>query len=378
VCRIPVQARRRACPFQVRPAVEPSVNRGVDVSGSKAGAAVGDWVRRNFTQRRKEEKAERRKGVAKVSGTQVGREALTPSLRLSAFFSLRLCVKSSFRKTSITMSSAVEDLAPGAQLTHSLSFRKLNQTARRRRHERMRRRTILIGTLLSLPLLLIPAIARSQTEGSPAENIPTVGFCEMVRQPRLYFDKTIRLMATYQMGYEGQYLLDDACPLRQDDQIGAGSTLDNGKVREALNNELRKISTPEFGGRARLTLIGILRNQSRRDFVSYKYRFDIIGLEEMAHLVSPYEGELLAGKTYRAFVRGDKSKGLLLITPVRMPLHYALFVEWSNLDKFPALERLADEEREQQIVFSVIGDELKQMTVSRWNRTVKIKIIRLE
>jgi hypothetical protein len=241
----------------------------------------------------------------------------------------------------------------------------------------MRRRKILISTLLVL-LLLAPEIARSQTKASPSDEIPTVGFCEMIRRPQLYFDKTIRVTATYVMGYEAQYLSDDACPLGHNDQIGAYSAIDDGVPNKVLNDKLREVSSSEYGGRARLTMIGILRNKSRRDFASYKYRFDVIRLEEVAHLVVPYEGELQGGKTYRALVRGDKSQGLALVTPVRMPLHYGLFVEWTNLDKFPALERLAEGEREQQIVFSVIGDERKQMTVSRWNRTVKIKIIRLE
>ncbi len=238
----------------------------------------------------------------------------------------------------------------------------------------MRQRQILISTLLGLLPLVVPAIAQAQT----AVEIPTVGFCEMVGNPRRYFDKTIRLTATYVMGYEAQYLIDDACPRGRDDNIGAHSAIESAEQNEVLNKKLREVSHSEYGGRARLTMVGVLRNKSMRGFAWYKYRFDIIHLEEIAHLVEPYEGELRGGKTYRASVRGDKSQGLSLVKPVRMPLHYGLFVEWSNLNEFPALERLADGDSEQRIVFSVIGDERKQMTVSRWNRTVKIKIIRVE
>jgi hypothetical protein len=35
-------------------------------------------------------------------------------------------------------------------------------------------------------------------------------------------------------------------------------------------------------------------------------------------------------------------------------------------------------EGEQRIVFTVLSDELKQMTGRRWNRTIKCKIVRLE
>ena len=58
--------------------------------------------------------------------------------------------------------------------------------------------------------------------------------------------------------------------------------------------------------------------------------------------------------------------------------HYAVSIEWTNLSEFPALEKLHDGTQREVIVFSVISDEIKQMTAQRWNRTVKLKIVRVK
>ena len=153
-----------------------------------------------------------------------------------------------------------------------------------------------------------------------------------------------------------------------------------------------------------VTVVGILRNVSRRAFDSYRYRFDIIRFEdiqkkmpeqsfgdevttvdfcELAKNPRRYstercESTLDAGKTYRAVVRGDKELDLVLVPPLRMFSHWAVSIEWTNLREFPELEKLRDSSTQQLIVFSVISDENKQMTAQRWNRTVKCKIIRVE
>jgi hypothetical protein len=208
--------------------------------------------------------------------------------------------------------------------------------------------------------------------------IPTVTFCELVRHPQLYFDKVVRVTATHMQATEGSYLSDDACPLKHDDQIGVGS-MEVGEQEAAQRSAMwERLHSIEYGGRARVTVTGILRNKSRRDFVWYRYRFDIISLEELAHIVVPYEDVLQAGITYRAPVRGDESAGLALASPVRMNEHYAVRLEWTNLTEFPALKALRAVAGEKLIVFSVISDEIKHIDVQRWNRTIRCKIIRVE
>jgi hypothetical protein len=206
----------------------------------------------------------------------------------------------------------------------------------------------------------------------------TVDFCELVKHPRRYFDKPIRITATLQLGIEGSYFGDDACPLSHDDQIGVRYKSPDEQSQELLNSEIRRIQSIEYGGRARVTVAGILRNSSLRSFAWYRYRFDVSRVENISHVVVPYEGALQAGTTYRALVRRDANFGLTLVTRLRTQAHVAVNIDWTNLDEFPALVGLEDNSIELQIVFSVISDQHKQMTQSRWNRSLECKILRVE
>lgn len=219
------------------------------------------------------------------------------------------------------------------------------------------------------------AADQSVETSSIAEEIPTVDFCEMVKNPKLYFDKTVRLKATLEQATEAQYLRDERCVLSHDEQIGVGYAAVSEAERDARTKVIREIRSSEYGSRAKVTVIGILRNSSRRSFAWYQYRFDLIRFEDISHVIVPYEGELQGGKTYRARVRGDNRADLSLVIPLRMPEHYAVLIEWTNLSEFPALEDLRKSSREQQIVFSVLSDQMKQMTERRWNRTIQCKII---
>lgn len=134
----------------------------------------------------------------------------------------------------------------------------------------------------------------------------------------------------------------------------------------------------EFGDNVVVTVEGILRNQSRRDFAWYHYRFDIIRFESLSHVIVPYQGELERGKTYLARVRPSRDMGLAFIVPLRMPMHYAVRVEWMNLAEFPKLKPSNTSSVEQSIVFSVISDKTRHMTANRWNRTIECKLIRIE
>ena len=216
----------------------------------------------------------------------------------------------------------------------------------------------------------------AQAASSSADEVPTVAFCEVVKHPQLYFDKSVRIRVTLEQAEEAQYLSDNNCPLSHDDQIGAGYVDGDEAQQKARNHAIDKIGSMEFGGRAWVTVIGVLRNVSRRDFAWYQYRFDILRFEDVSHVVVPYEGTLQAGITYQATVRGDRDAGLSLAPTLRIAFHHAVRIEWTNLDDFPALQQLHKNSREQQIVFSVLADDIKQVTETRWNRTIKCKIIR--
>ncbi len=207
------------------------------------------------------------------------------------------------------------------------------------------------------------------------DEIPTIEFCEMVKNPEKYFDKTIRVIATFTQAAEAQYLDDNKnCPLSHDDQIGISYAKTDEKQLAENNANTRKIGSVEFGGRAIVTVIGSLKNASRRDFAWYQYRFDIAKFEKISHIVEDYKGELDGAKTYRAEIKPDKDFGINFVKPYKLLFHYAYRIEWTNLKDFPGLKNFTTK----KIVFSVLAKDIKQMTESHWNITLKCKIIRVE
>lgn len=229
---------------------------------------------------------------------------------------------------------------------------------------------------------------RGQAASGQNKTVPTITFCEMVKHPELYFEKTIRFRGTFEIHTEGSTLNDELCPRSHDDSIGLSVVKIDDKQLRLVNREFGRIRSGKVGVHPRVIVVGILRNVSRRAFEWYRYRFDIIRFENIqpegrqtanvSEGLVPYQSVLDAGKTYRAVVRGDKEFGLVLVPPLRLFSHQAVSIEWTNLKEFPALERLRDSSRQLPIVFSVISDERKQMTEQRWDRTVKCKILRIE
>lgn len=234
--------------------------------------------------------------------------------------------------------------------------------------------------LLATPLTFSPhtckqaraAARRSKAAYAARDEIPTVDFCEMVKHPRLYFDKTVRLKAMLDIAEEAAYLSDARCVLRYDDQVGIHYV----NAYERRPEILGKYEHP------RVTVVGVLRNTSLRGFAWYRYRFDIERFEDVREDISgaviTYGGTLLAGMTYRATVRGDGDFRLTLSPPLRMLEHQAVLVEWTNLREFPALKRMRRGSRERQIVLFVVSDETVRVTEWRWDRTVRCKIIIVE
>ena len=220
-----------------------------------------------------------------------------------------------------------------------------------------------------------PAAADQSAAASDARNeAPAVDFCEMVRRPQLYFDKAVRLTATYEMGVEASYLMDVGCVLGHDERIG---------TRYVNAGERQPDIRTQYGTHARVTVVGVLRNSSRRDFAWYRYRFDVMRFEDVSRedtsrLINTYTGELEDGMTYRAAVRGDKRFGLSLEPPPRVPHHTAVRVEWTNLGEFPALKRLRKISGRRQIVFRVVSDHTAWVAEGRWNRTLECQIIIVE
>jgi hypothetical protein len=212
--------------------------------------------------------------------------------------------------------------------------------------------------------------------------IPTIDFCDMVAHPARYFDKTIRINATFELGDEGSNLNNVRCVRSHDDSIGAGSARISDRQVELLNQSYRAITSGKFGNQPAVTVVGILRNQSVRAFAWYRYSFDIINFEyirnEISETIVNFDGSLRANQTYRGMVRGDQQFGLnFAFFPLRAPMHQSVRLEWINLPNFRILQRLRPSDQK-QIVFRVTNDDIKQMEPRRWGRTIQLEILLVE
>src|SRR5215510_5495448 len=115
----------------------------------------------------------------------------------------------------------------------------------------------------------------------PQPSVPTVDFCELVRHPRQFFDRPIvRITATFEFGDEGSRIFDVRCLRSYRDQIGVHPASPDTQAAVLLD-DLSTLNSGRFGEQQRVTMTGILRHLSRRDFQGYQYRFDVIALEKM-------------------------------------------------------------------------------------------------
>jgi hypothetical protein len=228
-----------------------------------------------------------------------------------------------------------------------------------------------------LLILLTPlfAVSISANGNKMKDKMLTVTFCEMVKHPEKYFNKTIRITATFTQSVEAQYLNDDKkCPLSHDHRIGVSYPETNEKQIAEINESIDRIQSEEFGSRAIVTVVGKLKNVSARRFAWYQYRFDIAKFEKISQVVEEYKGELESAKTYRAEVRADKNFGIYFVKTYKLPFHYALRIEWTNLKDFPELKSFI----KKKIIFTALSNEIKQIDENRWNIEIHCKIILVE
>lgn len=207
-------------------------------------------------------------------------------------------------------------------------------------------------------------------EQSAQEEVRDIDFCEIVKEPQQFFNQLVRIKAKWVRGIEFWFLRDNRCPsgLRQNISVGIYD-----HRTEAAN--VQKLLSREYGGRAMVTVVGRLLD---KEHAYYRYRFQVLRIEDVQHVITPYEGTLETGKTYRAVVRGDKEIELRLVPPLHIEMHYSAGIDWTNLSDFPVLEELHKTRGERTIVFSVMSDVRRQMTEWRWSRILETRIVRIE
>ena len=112
------------------------------------------------------------------------------------------------------------------------------------------------------------------------KQVPTIQFCELVKHPEAYFNRPIRIAATMGLGAEGSTLYDARCSRSHNHRIGVGF-VELSRQDKSLEKQFELIRNGQWDANPRVVIVGILRNKSRRDFESYRYRFDLIRVESV-------------------------------------------------------------------------------------------------
>ncbi len=246
----------------------------------------------------------------------------------------------------------------------------------------------LTGLLLSILALAVPndvrlhlffkssAVERMAENQSKTEVMTTISFCEIVKNPRLYFDKVVRLNASWQQGYEGSWLVDYDCA----EKVRVGfKQVPREQWCDAPGKSFDELRERKYGGRADLVLIGKLENKRRtRSFFNYDYLFVASCIEKVSEAILKYDGFLNEGETYRADFKCDKVHGWQPIIPPKIAMHQAYRFEWMNADKHAEMKIPAAGECRRRIVFRVSSIETRQVTENRWNKTFHCEIISVE
>jgi len=208
--------------------------------------------------------------------------------------------------------------------------------------------------------------------------IPTISFCVLMGDREYLADRPVIIDADLELGVNlGTYLHEPECDrpemgkARTSERIGIGFEPKMTGGRDIMSEALRKIDLAVYGRRARVRVQGILRDERARALDSYDYRFFIERFVSADKIVPWFEGELKDGWTYITGLDYIKEKGLQLGVTLKMPLHHAARVEWTNEDKFPLLRKSGV----RFITFRVVSKETLHIEKNRWNDTYICEII---
>ena len=208
--------------------------------------------------------------------------------------------------------------------------------------------------------------------------ISTISFCGLMSDREYLVGRRVIIYADLELGDGSDpYLHEPECDrpemgkARTSERVGIGFDKKVTGGRDIMSEALRKIDLAVYGRRARVRVQGILRDERTRALDSYDYRFFIEHFISADKIVPWFEGELRAGWAYAHTFDHVKEKGLQLGLPLKMPLHYAARVEWTNEDKFPLLRKSGV----RYMTFRVVSKETRQVNGNRWNDTYICEIL---
>lgn len=211
--------------------------------------------------------------------------------------------------------------------------------------------------------------------------IPAISFCELIKNHEYYFGRTVSINADLDLNGQRPFLNDPECDRpemgdrRTREKIGLAYLVKKGGTTTALENRTNSIREPRYGGRARVSVTGKLRDETPRALDSFPYRFEISEYRTMEPSVAPFAGQLNEGWMYFDNFAYVKEKGLTAAFSTRLKFlpHHAARVEFTNEAAFPALGASGVRD----IIFRVVSKTTQKMGANRWNDLYTCEIIEL-
>jgi len=237
------------------------------------------------------------------------------------------------------------------------------------------------------PKPLIKLMMRAQEMREKAmgivRQIPNISFCELVKNPERYLDKTVEvyadieyavaILATGERRNEHEFLYDVDCDsqgmadLRTKESVRVGyiGKPDDIMRMRSVTNRIRGL---DFGGRGKATFQGKLQQIDKPVPYGPSLRFDISSVKQLERLVLTYQGEIKLGWFSSATIVGGQP--LALSSPLKMPFHHVGRIDWRNVEKFPILKQKGL----RAIIFRAQSETTQMVGKGRWDSVYQCEI----
>jgi hypothetical protein len=218
--------------------------------------------------------------------------------------------------------------------------------------------------------------------------IPAISFCELLRDREAYAGKKVSLYADIRSGEtlranltvvdHGETLTDHECTADGEPDYQTMESLyveyaGDEQKRAELRRKAITIRERGFDGRARVTVVGVLRKEPAGDGFPARYIFDISEIKSMKPIILPFQGRLQLGWTYTDTIDFVKANGLTLSQLLKMPYHQAGRIEWDNTEKLQTLQR---SNGRKHIVFRCMSSSTQKVG-ERWDVVYRCEIVEL-
>jgi hypothetical protein len=131
--------------------------------------------------------------------------------------------------------------------------------------------------LIIVLLVALLGVRAAQVKTETPSSVPTVFYCELIRDPNLYEGKLVRVAATWNYGFEWSYLYHRDCIGRENKAWVEFVDEDKGCER---TKKVSKKLKDKFDNKADIVAVGTLQGGGGYGDGGYQYQFVITCLEE--------------------------------------------------------------------------------------------------